>query len=86
MTWEKGKGSTRSWRKVRAFVLDRDAHRCQIRKPGCTEHAETVHHKLGRGVSEDPADLEAACWPCNRGEGSPETSGHNPQPTRRTQW
>lgn len=85
MTWQ-GKGSTWSWRKMRAAVLERDGHRCQINGPHCDSVAVTVHHRLGRGVSEDPADLEAACWPCNHGQGSPESSAHNPPPTRRTQW
>lgn len=87
MTWQ-GKGSTRAWRRVRVLVLDRDGYLCKINGPRCTTTATEVNHKLGRGVSEDMADLEACCFACNpRGPaGNPQASTLNPQPTRRTSW
>lgn len=62
------KGSTRSWRKVRALVLARDGYLCQVQINGvCTITATCVHHTVGRSVSrDDPAYLVASCGPCNR--------------------
>lgn len=84
MTWA-GKGSTRAWRRARLAVLERDGYQCKIGGPTCLGTADQVHHKLGRGVGEDMADLEAACSPCNHAAGNPQ-AGADPQPTRRTSW
>jgi 5-methylcytosine-specific restriction endonuclease McrA len=49
----KRNGSTRSWRKVRAFVLARDRYRCQI--AGCWQPADHVDHitpLVADGLSE----------------------------------
>ena len=70
-----GSGSTRAWRKVRALVLARDKHRCQLRLPpacdctmtgcrrfhGCRTYADCVHHLYGKRFGDDPADCVAAC-------------------------
>jgi len=60
-------GSTRRWRRIRAYVLDRDGHRCQVPlldRPGlCLALAEHVDHIEERcnGGTDDPANLRAAC-------------------------
>lgn len=56
------------WRKVRAKVLERDAHRCQIRGQGCTQHATEVDHILPvamGGEWYDEENLRASCSRCN---------------------
>lgn len=53
---------------VRALVLERDGHRCQIRGPECLGVADTVDHIVPRalgGPLYDPANLRAACHVCN---------------------
>lgn len=77
-------GSTRAWRKVRAYVLTRDGHRCQLRLPGCTTVASHVHHLLGKQHGDDPAQLVAACAHCNLAVGDPRS--HDPAPQPRTRW
>lgn len=77
-------GSTRRWRRDRATVLARDGHRCQLKLPGCSTVATEVHHVLGKGVSDDPADCLAACQPCNLAAGDPRASDPAPRPV--TRW
>jgi 5-methylcytosine-specific restriction endonuclease McrA len=64
-------GSTWAWRKVRAQVLARDRHVCQLRLPGCTVIADCVDHTVPsrHGGSDDPSNLRAACGHCNRVKG-----------------
>lgn len=83
-TW--ANGSTRQWRKVRAFVLDRDDHTCRLRYPDiCLGRATDAHHTAPREtVGDDPAHLVAACAPCNNRAGDPRTV--DPAPRGRTQW
>ena len=57
------------WRRVRARVLERDDHRCQIHGPRCTVQATQVDHIIplslgGRWL--DPTNLRASCANCNR--------------------
>lgn len=78
-------GSTRAWRKVRAVVLARDAHRCQLRLPGCTTRATHVHHTVAREVAGDnPAHLVASCPSCNGKVGDP--GRHDPAPQPGAWW
>ncbi|MEC3975097.1 HNH endonuclease [Amycolatopsis sp. H20-H5] len=83
-TWEGG--STRAWRKVRAFVLERDGYRCQVRRDnGCTTVATHGHHLGGREVTgDDPDFVVASCEHCNLSEGDPRA--HDPAPQPRTRW
>lgn len=88
-------GSTRGWRKVRALVLLRDGHRCQLAIPGvwrtgageerrCLVTADCVHHTRGRAVTgDDPAFMVAACTPCNLKIGQPAV---DPAPRPLTAW
>jgi 5-methylcytosine-specific restriction endonuclease McrA len=66
-------GSTRQWRRIRAAVLARDNHICQVRIRGvCTGVATCVHHTLGRAVTgDDPRFLVASCRSCNLRIGEP---------------
>jgi 5-methylcytosine-specific restriction endonuclease McrA len=78
-------GSTRAWRKIRAYVLARDGHRCQLKLPGCSVTATHVHHTRDWAlVGDNPAQLVAACVFCNQSTGDP--GRHDPDPTPRTRW
>lgn len=70
-------GSTRRWRRIRAFVLERDAFACRFvdeTRPGgiCGRYATHVHHidPRGRGGTDDPRKLAAACAEHNLAKGS----------------
>jgi 5-methylcytosine-specific restriction endonuclease McrA len=77
-------GSDRAWRRRRAEIILRDGGLCQLKLDGCEVYATQVHHVRGRGISEEPADLVAACAPCNRAVGDPTRT--DPEPEPRTQW
>lgn len=66
------RGSTRQWRRIRAWVLRRDGYRCQCMRDGvrCNATAVDVDHIVRRehGGTDDPINLRAACAPCNRGD------------------
>ena len=91
-------GSTRRWRKVRAYVLARDRGKgCRTHrdgwcnKPGvaqhtCTNTPDVAHHTLGRAVTgDDPRYIVAACQPCNLAIGDPTKTG-DPQGRSATRW
>ena len=80
-------GSTRAWRRLRAWVLARDGYRCRLRVPGvCTGRATCVHHTLGKRVTgDDPRYLVAACTQCNLKVGDPARSP-DPAPRPVTRW
>jgi len=56
-------GSTRSWRSIRAGILARDQHRCQL----CGQPAAEVDHitPLAYGGSDHPANLRSLCHDCH---------------------
>jgi 5-methylcytosine-specific restriction enzyme A len=61
-----------AWTKVRAVVLARDRYVCQINGPRCTKHATQADHivPLAEGGARlDPANVRAACAPCNLSAG-----------------
>lgn len=79
-------GSTRAWRKLRAHVLMRDGHLCQIPehpetpdhlraklRRDCTKTATHVHHLDGReaGLIVPPTRLTSSCESCNLTLGDP---------------
>ena len=69
-----GKGGSRSWRKVRMEVLERDNFECQLRFDCCIWAATEVHHTTGiagsmlaRGMVQDEADFcVSVCAPCHQ--------------------
>lgn len=80
-------GSTSQWRRLRAYVLDRDGHRCQMPVRGgdgsnggatCGAFATHVDHITPRskgGAFLDPANCRAACAPCNLRRGAGDAPG-----------
>lgn len=81
-----GNGSTRRWRRLRRLILERDGYMCGLKIEGiCLGRATEVHHVLGKGVSESPRHLMAACRPCNNRVGEP-SKHKDPKPTKRTNW
>ena len=84
MSYSWARGSTTAWRKVRAFVLERDRYHCQLRLAGCTDVATHAHHTRGRAVTgDDPRYIVASCAHCNLTLGQPDVS---PDPIPRTAW
>ena len=94
-------GSTRTWRKKRRRVLERDRHRCQLKLPaacdctirgcrrfhGCKTRADCVHHLDGKALGDDESRLVAACTPCNLHVGDPaKGAGGDPPPRQVTAW
>jgi 5-methylcytosine-specific restriction enzyme A len=78
--------SGRPWQRVRRFVLQRDGYRCKVQLEGvCIGVATTVDHIVAivddpHGLrSLDPANLRAACKPCNSTRGA----GPASEPSRR---
>ena len=57
------RGSTRSWRQIRAGVLFRDAYICAVCGAGAAEVDHVV--PLGRGGSDEPANLRSLCRACH---------------------
>lgn len=84
------RGSTRSWRRLRALVLDRDAHRCQVPVDAtgrlCEARATHVDHVVPRklGGGDHPANLRAACASCNLRRGARSTSPEDAPPAVQT--
>ena len=82
------RGSTRRWRKVRAYVLERDRGVCHLCGLG---GADTVDHHpvpVADGGTDDPANLRAAHGRCpgpagggNYAKGST-TTARAPRPSR----
>ena len=52
------------WPTIRAFILKRDHHRCQIRDPGCTLLATEVDH-IGARTDHRLDNLRAVCASCH---------------------
>lgn len=72
MSHDWSRGSTRAWRRIRAFVLARDHHTCRIKIDGtCISTATHVHHLHGKATGDDPRFLVASCAPCNLKTGDP---------------
>lgn len=73
------------WELVRRFVLERDQHRCHW----CGKPANTVDHvqALADGGSRlDPANLVAACKPCNSRRGAERTNARRAGTITSRRW
>jgi hypothetical protein len=71
----RGPYKARAWEPIRRMVLQRDNYRCQIRGRRCLGSANEVDHivpVIAGGALFDPANLRAACRPCNAGRVSAE--------------
>jgi 5-methylcytosine-specific restriction endonuclease McrA len=70
----RGRGDlkTQRWKRLRATVLERDMHDCQIRGPGCAGTATTVDHIIphAHGGDDSYGNLRAACHRCNSRAGA----------------
>jgi len=65
--------SSRAWRDLRTYVLNRDGWRCRIGLAGCSGHATEADHIEPvdeGGAYYDPANLRAACKSCNSKRGN----------------
>jgi 5-methylcytosine-specific restriction endonuclease McrA len=85
----KAAGSTRRWRKLRRFVLERDGYSCKVPLAAgllCGAYADHVDHIISRhvGGNDHPANLRAACQRCNLSRGAGEAP--TPPPRRPTTW
>lgn len=84
-------GGGRPWRRVRAYVLQRDGWACRLELDGCTHRADTAHHVLGWAYGDAPEDavtgrhlVVAACSSCNLKVGEPHRE--DPACRPRTAW
>jgi 5-methylcytosine-specific restriction protein A len=62
------RGYDSAWQRRRLEVLERDDWTCRIGGPRCRVSATTVDHIIPLsegGARLDPANLRAACSPCN---------------------
>ncbi len=59
---------TAEWKRIRAKVLTRDVHICQIRGSRCTFDATDVDHvvPVSQGGTDDPSNCVAACRNCHK--------------------
>jgi DNA-directed RNA polymerase subunit RPC12/RpoP len=66
------------WRVVRAARLELDGHRCQLRFPGCTGRATSVHLAEELGSDHRRATVEntlSACAHCHGVKHAPKAMG-----------
>lgn len=73
-----------TYKRARAFVLQRARWRCEIRGPRCKGTATQAHHMDGVTALNlyDVKRMQASCGPCNAQIGRPK---HDPPP-RRAAW
>mgnify|MGYP000078324698 CR=1 FL=1 len=60
---------TAAWRRIRAYVLTRDAYACQIQGPTCLGAATEVDKRIPvaqGGDPLDPSNLSSVCAPCHK--------------------
>lgn len=88
-------GSTRTWRKLRMYVLDRDGFACQVPVRGGTEdnggqvcgafatHVDHIVPLSKGGPKYDDRNCRAACSRCNLGRGA---GDNEPRPVRIGVW
>jgi 5-methylcytosine-specific restriction enzyme A len=77
MTTQDPRLNTAGYKRLRLYVLARDHYACQIRGPRCKGYADQVDHVIDRadgGDTFDPANLRAACHPCNMAKSAGRTT------------
>lgn len=91
-------GSTRTWRRLRLYVLDRDGFRCQLPAKGgsssnggelCGAYATHVDHvvPLSKGGAKyDDRNCRAACASCNLSRGNRDTAPAAARQRRPLAW
>lgn len=70
MAWGTGareRTTTPEHRAQRLRILDRDGHRCQLRRRGCSRTANEMDHKLAvaLGGTDDDDNMQAVCHSCH---------------------
>ena len=79
-------GSTRRWRRIRAWVLDRDGHRCQVLVDEAGQVVEAPRPPVAPAGPDDPTWLRATCPRHNLSRGASTTDARpsttTPTPTR----
>lgn len=77
----------RPWRRIIAYVIERDGGLCQLRLAGCTLYATTGDHiipvKYRPDLELDPGNVRASCQRCNLKRGTrelPAAVGPAPSP------
>lgn len=75
----------RPWQRIRAYVLARDAHQCQLRYPTiCTTRATQVDHikqvLTHPELELDPTNLRAVCTPCHKTRTALQAAGNDRPP------
>lgn len=80
--------TSKAWRDLRARILERDGHQCQVRLPVCTGWATQVDHLVPYAVDPDLAlvasNLRACCPECNRHLGGKLGASRSRRKSRRT--
>lgn len=66
-------GSTRRWRRIRAYVLNRDGWRCQVLVDELGQVMEAERPAVPPAGPDDPAWLRAACPAHNLARGASTT-------------
>jgi len=81
-------GSTTRWRRLRAYVLERDRYLCRIGTARvCTRVATCVDHIIPKelGGPDHESNLRAACAPCNLGRPKAKPM-REPEPRSVSRW
>lgn len=73
-------GSTRRWRRIRSYVLNRDGWACRVLVDEAGEVVEAPRPPTPPAGADDPAWLRAACPAHNLSRGASETDNRRRHP------
>lgn len=83
-------GSTHRWRRIRAAVLVRDGHRCQLPVDEAGDYSRDDDAVAARATPpadlDDPSNLRAACARHNQQRGDGTGRRWRPRRTNRWDW
>jgi hypothetical protein len=67
-----GASSPPDWKRLKAEVLERDHHQCQLQLPGCERNGSEIDRigSLGDPAGGSREELRAACKSCERSKAS----------------